>query len=76
MISVIQCTPDSSLPMSIKAVNAAIATVAYRLRTRPPIRARSCIVAVGSAPADATREKPFKNADELAAISRIILSPR
>ena len=43
-MSVIQCTPDTSLPMTIKAINAAIAIVTHRLNTLFLIRARSCII--------------------------------
>ena len=47
MISVIQCTPDASLPMTINAVNAAIEINTHRLNTSLFIRACSCIIAVG-----------------------------
>ena len=47
IISVIQCTPEMSLPITINAVKATIAMIAHRLKTVFLIRAFSCIAAVG-----------------------------
>ena len=47
MISVSQCTPDRSLPITINAVKALIVQRIYRLNTQFPIRLLSCMAAVG-----------------------------
>ena len=46
-MSLSQCTPEASLPMTIKAVKAAIANATQRLIPRFLMRALSCMIAVG-----------------------------
>ena len=47
MISLIQCTPDRSLPITIKQVNVQIVSEAIRLNQRRLMREFSCRIAVG-----------------------------
>ena len=47
MISVSQCTPERSLPITMKTVNPAISTMTHPLKTMCLIRVRSCRIAVG-----------------------------